>query len=188
MWAKVIEGKIGQIFTKPVPLTIDEIQYPKELFTLWYRDAKLMLDIYEIIEEKGDIPENSQYYNRREELILEKDYIRKIYIYFPHDFDSVLALKLREIKNAYYIKLKEGFIFEDTLFDIDEKAQFNIFNMKETILNWRTYNNDFMHINMYDFANEARCYLTKLNNAKWRQEDEIKKLKVEEIINYNVVF
>ena len=35
MWSQVINNKVDRVITHPIPLTIGDIQYPKNIFTLW---------------------------------------------------------------------------------------------------------------------------------------------------------
>lgn len=53
MWCLVKNKKVVQTFRRPKPLTIENVQYPSNIFTLWPKDKLKTLGIYEYREKKA---------------------------------------------------------------------------------------------------------------------------------------
>ena len=51
MWALVKDGKIDTIYRGPRAVTIDDIQYPKNMMTLYTTDEKKNIGIYDIVRK-----------------------------------------------------------------------------------------------------------------------------------------
>ena len=46
MWAKVESGSVTEIYTRPKPITIGDVQYPKNIFELWSEAELKAIGIY----------------------------------------------------------------------------------------------------------------------------------------------
>ena len=49
MWALVESGSVSKTFTQPKQITLGDIQYPSNIFTLWTSSELEALGIYEIV-------------------------------------------------------------------------------------------------------------------------------------------
>ena len=66
MYALVINNKIEKVFSNPEPFTLNDNQYPAQIFTLWTTEEKLAIGIYEIETDSSKFKEESYYNNTNE--------------------------------------------------------------------------------------------------------------------------
>ena len=62
MWALVESNNVTQVFTKPKQITLGDIQYPSNIFTLWSASELESLGIYLVIIDNSNY-KNPEYYN-----------------------------------------------------------------------------------------------------------------------------
>ena len=62
MWAKVESGSVTEIYTRPKPITIGDVQYPKNIFELWSEAELKAIGIY-IVEIDNTNLKDKEYYN-----------------------------------------------------------------------------------------------------------------------------
>ena len=62
MWAKVESGSVTEIYTRPKPITIGDVQYPKNIFELWSKAELKAIGIY-IVEIDNTNLKDKEYYN-----------------------------------------------------------------------------------------------------------------------------
>lgn len=66
MYALVINNKIEKVFSNPEPFTLNDNQYPAQIFTLWTTEEKLAIGIYEIETDSSKFKDESYYNNTNE--------------------------------------------------------------------------------------------------------------------------
>ena len=49
MWALVKDGSVDTVYHGPTAITLDDIKYPKEMFTLWTEAERKAIGVYVII-------------------------------------------------------------------------------------------------------------------------------------------
>ena len=62
MWAKVESGSVTEIYTRPKPLKIGDVQHPKNIFELWSEAELKAIGIY-IVEIDNTNLKDKEYYN-----------------------------------------------------------------------------------------------------------------------------
>ena len=62
MWAKVESGSVTEIYTRPKPITIGDVQYPRNIFELWSEAELKAIGIY-IVEIDNTNLKDKEYYN-----------------------------------------------------------------------------------------------------------------------------
>lgn len=100
--------------------------------------------------------------------------------------DTATEAKKTELAEYYYMKLSDGFVWNDETFDIDERAQYNIsaefMFQSQSIENfsedfaWRGYENQIVKMNydaFADFARAARNHVKLMREAKIAHEKSI---------------
>ena len=62
MWSQIINNKVDRVISHPIPLTIEDIQYPKNIFTLWSKAELKVIGIMPYAETTVD----NRYHNSGE--------------------------------------------------------------------------------------------------------------------------
>jgi hypothetical protein len=66
MYALIINNKIEKVFSNPEPFTLNNNQYPAQIFTLWTTEEKQAIGIYEIETDSSKFKDESYYNNTNE--------------------------------------------------------------------------------------------------------------------------
>jgi hypothetical protein len=66
MYALVINNEIVKVFSNPEPFTLNDNQYPAQIFTLWSKEEKNAIGIYEIETDTSNLKDESYYNNTNE--------------------------------------------------------------------------------------------------------------------------
>jgi hypothetical protein len=66
MYALVINNKIEKVFSNPEPFTLNDNQYPAQIFTLWTTEEKQAIGIYEVETDSSKFKDESYYNNTNE--------------------------------------------------------------------------------------------------------------------------
>ena len=66
MWALIEDNNITKVFNRPKALTIGDVQYPANIFTLWSVEEKEAIGIYEVVEDNTNL-KDKEYYNNGSE-------------------------------------------------------------------------------------------------------------------------
>ena len=66
MYALIINNKIEKVFSNPEPFTLNDNQYPAQIFTFWTTEEKLAIGIYEIETDSSKFKDESYYNNTNE--------------------------------------------------------------------------------------------------------------------------
>ena len=61
MWALVESGSVSKIYTSPKSLTIGDVNYPSNIFTMWTSSELEAIGIYEIVIDNTNL-KNPEYY------------------------------------------------------------------------------------------------------------------------------
>ena len=63
---RIINNKIEKVFSNPEPFTLNDNQYPAQVFTLWSNEEKNAIGIYEIETDSSKFKDESYYNNTNE--------------------------------------------------------------------------------------------------------------------------
>ena len=63
MWALVESGSVSKVFTRPKQLTLGNVQYPSNIFSLWTEAELKAIGIYEITVNNTNLKDASYYTN-----------------------------------------------------------------------------------------------------------------------------
>ena len=61
MWALVESGSVTKVYNRPRPLTIGDVSYPSNIFTMWSSSELEVLGIYAVTQDTTNF-KNQQYY------------------------------------------------------------------------------------------------------------------------------
>jgi len=61
MWALVESGSVTKVYNRPRPLTIGDVSYPSNIFTMWTSSELEALGIYEVVVDNTNF-KNQEYY------------------------------------------------------------------------------------------------------------------------------
>jgi hypothetical protein len=66
MYALVVNNEIVKVFANPEPFTLNDNQYPAQVFTLWSNEEKNAIGIYEVETDSSKFKDESYYNNTNE--------------------------------------------------------------------------------------------------------------------------
>ena len=95
MWALVKNNSVVEIFKQPKATTIDTIQYPKNIFTLWSDSELEAIGIYKVTENGSG--KNSDLYTNT-----YKDEFKDLWAYVDGDSKEYYDKKLAVYFGQFY--------------------------------------------------------------------------------------
>ena len=66
MWALVESNNITQVYARPKGLTIGDVNYPSNIFTMWSASELEALGIYEIVIDNSNLKDKEYYMNTQQ--------------------------------------------------------------------------------------------------------------------------
>jgi hypothetical protein len=63
MWALIESGSVTKVYTRPRPLTIGDVNYPSNIFTVWSSSELEALGIYEVVIDNTNFKDQEYYIN-----------------------------------------------------------------------------------------------------------------------------
>ena len=66
MWALIEDNNITKVLNRPKALTIGDVQYPANIFTLWSVEEKEAIGIYELVIDNTNLKDEKYYINGSE--------------------------------------------------------------------------------------------------------------------------
>jgi len=63
MWALVESGSVTKVYTRPRSLTIGDVSYPSNIFTMWSKSELEALGIYEVVIDNTNYKDQAYYIN-----------------------------------------------------------------------------------------------------------------------------
>ena len=63
MWARVESDTVTKIYTRPKALTIDDVNYPANIFSMWTSAELKALGIYEVVIDNTNLKDQEYYIN-----------------------------------------------------------------------------------------------------------------------------
>ena len=66
MWALVESNNVTQVYTRPKALTIGNVNYPSNIFTMWSASELEAIGIYEVVQDSTNY-KNPKYYNNTDQ-------------------------------------------------------------------------------------------------------------------------
>ena len=63
MWALVESGSVTQVYNRPRSLTIGDVSYPSNIFTMWSESELEALGIYEVVIDNSNFRDQHYYIN-----------------------------------------------------------------------------------------------------------------------------
>ena len=63
MWALVESNSVSKIYTRPTTITVGNVQYPSNIFTMWSESELNAISIYTITINNSNLKDSEYYYN-----------------------------------------------------------------------------------------------------------------------------
>ena len=143
MWKLVENNEIVKTFNRPVPLTIGDIQYPSNIFTVWTKEQLENIGIYEVVFDDTNKRDNKFFINTNQQFKFENNTVTAFY---DVGFDKALedkteldgsitkGLKSKEIEN---IKNEAINLLTDTDFHIIKKMEVPSYTIPVEVTDYR---------------------------------------------------
>ena len=79
MWAKVISDTITQLYARPKALTIGDVNYPANIFSLWSEAELKAIGIYEVVIDNTNFKDKEYYINTNQIYAFASDTVTASY-------------------------------------------------------------------------------------------------------------
>ena len=79
MWALVESGSVTQIYTRPKQLTIGDVNYPSNIFSMWTSSELEAISIYEVIIDNTNYKDPEYYINTNQSFAFESGKVTATY-------------------------------------------------------------------------------------------------------------
>ena len=79
MWALIEDNNITEVLNRPKALTIGDVQYPANIFTLWSVEEKEAIGIYELVIDGTNLKDEKYYINGSETFIFADGVAKKAF-------------------------------------------------------------------------------------------------------------
>ncbi len=63
MWALVESGSVSKIYNSPKPLTLGDVNYPSNIFTMWTNSELEAIGVYVVVEDDSNYKDPAYYIN-----------------------------------------------------------------------------------------------------------------------------
>ena len=63
MWALVKSNKVSEVINQPKSMTIGDVQYPRNIFSLWSASELQAIGIYEVVQDDSNKKDSEYYVN-----------------------------------------------------------------------------------------------------------------------------
>ena len=100
-WALVENGAVKAIFNRPKAITLDGIQHPSNIFTIWSKEQKKAIGLYDYVEVGKSV--DKRYYDVRGGSVTIDDnagVVTKTYSQVEKDLAPLQTAKVEEIKRT----------------------------------------------------------------------------------------
>ena len=105
MWALVKNNSVVEIIIQPKGMTIDTIQYPKNIFKLWSASELKSIGIYKVIQS-GSAKTTDLYVNSYKDEFKD-DVVTRTHINTEKNVDEVKKELLRKINFSLFSQLEK---------------------------------------------------------------------------------
>ena len=92
MYALVVNNEIVKVFANPEPFTLNDNQYPAQVFTLWSNEEKNAIGIYEIETDSSKFKDESYYINTNEIFEFKKHFQFDKQLYSKDEIFTIFEL------------------------------------------------------------------------------------------------
>ena len=100
MYALIENNEIKKIYNKPRALTIGDIQYPSNIFSLWSKEEKEAKGIYEVVFDNSNKKDEAYYTNTNQSFDYADGQVTASYgTATPKELGAVKSLKKTAIKS-----------------------------------------------------------------------------------------
>lgn len=79
MWALVQNNEISEVFKNPKPITIGDVNYPSNIFSVWSSDDLEGIGIYEVVEDNTNLKDSDYYVNTNQSFAFADDTVTASY-------------------------------------------------------------------------------------------------------------
>ena len=105
MWALVESGSVSKIYARPKKLTIGDVNYPSNIFTMWSSSELEALGIYEVIEDNTNCKDDGYYINTNQTFTFASGKVTATYgTATARPLDNVLYTADDETANANHVE------------------------------------------------------------------------------------
>tara|TARA_R110000824_G_scaffold382481_3_gene575697 strand:+ start:958 stop:1566 length:609 start_codon:yes stop_codon:yes gene_type:complete len=105
MWALVESGNVIKLYARPKKLTIGDVNYPSNIFTMWSSSELEALGIYEVIEDNTNCKDDGYYINTNQTFTFASGKVTATYgTATARPLDNVLYTADDETANANHVE------------------------------------------------------------------------------------
>ena len=118
MWALIQDDKVVEIYNYPKSVIINEVRYPSNMFTLYTKEEKEQIGIYDVVEKTKP----SIQFGYTSQVTFEYDTVNKIvsetFDIFDHPLEDLKRKEINKTKSKAYGYIKRfSWLVERSIYD-----------------------------------------------------------------------
>ena len=125
MWASVESGSVTKIYTRPKAITIGDVNYPSNIFTMWTSSELEAIGIYEIVIDNSNFKDQEYYTNTNQSFAFASGTVTASYgTATARPLDNVLWTAEDEAADATHVEgtIKQNGVRPPKLVIVDQQA------------------------------------------------------------------
>jgi len=125
MWALVESGSVSKVYTRPKAITIGDVNYPSNIFTMWTSSELKAIGIYEVVIDNTNLKDSEYYTNTDQSFAFASDTVTASYgTATARPLDNVLWTAEDEAAFAWKVegKIKQNGVRPPKLVAVDQEA------------------------------------------------------------------
>ena len=125
MWALVESGSVSKVYTRPKAITIGDVNYPSNIFTMWTSSELKAIGIYEVVIDNTNLKDSEYYTNTDQSFAFASDTVTASYgTATARPLDNVLWTAEDEAAFAWKVegKIKQSGVRPLKLVAVDSQA------------------------------------------------------------------
>ena len=125
MWALVESGSVTKIYTRPKAITIGDVNYPPNIFTMWTSSELEAIGIYEIVIDNSNFKDQEYYTNTNQTFAFASGTVTASYgTATAKPLDNVLWTAEDEAADATHVEgtVKQNGVRPPKLVAVDQEA------------------------------------------------------------------
>ena len=133
MWALVESGSVTQVYNRPRSLTIGDVSYPSNIFTMWSKSELEALGIYEVEIDNSNYKDPEYYNNSNSTIVFSNGQVTE-------SWQTAVENNLEEekVKKKKTIKRQASSLLTSTDWYVIKASEVTEYSIPTNISNFRT--------------------------------------------------
>ena len=103
MWAQVESNNVTKVFTRPKAITIGDVNYPSNIFTMWSKSELEAIGIYSVVINNTNLKDKEYYINTNQSFAFADNTVTASYgTATARDLDELKTTHKKAVDNKAY--------------------------------------------------------------------------------------